>query len=54
MITYHGGLFTAFEHNLQRRRCIDNMLNKLDVLQQCTDCRQTIVPDKNNSNQPIK
>jgi len=38
MLTYHGGLFRAFEHDLQRRWCIDNMLNKLNVLQQCINC----------------
>jgi len=45
MLTYHSGLFTAFEYNLQRRWCIDRMLNKLYVLQQCTHCRQTVVPE---------
>ena len=33
MKTYHSGLFTAFEDNLKRRRCIDNMLDKFYVLQ---------------------
>lgn len=45
MQTYHGGLFTAFEYNLQRRRCIGYMLDELNVLQQCTDCWKTIVPE---------
>jgi len=44
MQTYHSGLFTAFEHNLKRRWRIDDMLDKLYVLQQCANCRKAVVP----------